>query len=229
MRITGVNITLVRSESISASPTPLSTCDFAFQNLAYGGRVKDTDCPFINSSFPQGAEFFGQVDTSAVLIVYGLGKARSNISADAIDEGILNWLANNAEKMDNLLLSRGFIVGIDPSLVTVQVSSPSPAISYLQIFLVVLTGFLALAAWILQSFCTSAPWGSSLFVNLVFTTQSTPQPVKRSTYIHKVPKVELLETTEKTWITIGEATIREEGCQLNSHISTVVEHEVSRK
>jgi len=122
IRISAVNITLLRSETLSQPIQPFEDCDFSFQNEAEGGRVSDTDC--IGSDGGLGKKnwgFLGQVDTSAVLIMYGLGDGRANVSATALNQETYEWSMRNSERMDELLVARGFVVGVDPGLVTLQV------------------------------------------------------------------------------------------------------------
>jgi hypothetical protein len=40
------------------------------------------------------------------------------------------------ERIENLLLARGFMLGLNPELVTVETSKLQPAMSYLQMLLV---------------------------------------------------------------------------------------------
>ena len=122
IRISAVNITLIRSETIEKAPVPFESCDASFQNEAVGGRVTDTDCLGSDPTMPN-PHFFGQVDTSAVLILYGFGDGRSNVSSIAFDQRSQLWLNKNSDRIDQLLVSRGFTVSIDPALVTIKVSS----------------------------------------------------------------------------------------------------------
>ncbi|KAF2470529.1 uncharacterized protein BDR25DRAFT_314705 [Lindgomyces ingoldianus] len=87
-------------------------------NEAEGGRVTDTDCA--GRVVKPEPRFYGQVNTSAVLIVNGLGDGRSNISSSALDQSHFLWLQENSPAMDDLLVSRGFIVSVDPALVTLK-------------------------------------------------------------------------------------------------------------
>jgi hypothetical protein len=67
-------------------------------------------------------------------------------------------------------LSRGYALGLDPELVTVEYTTATPGISYLQLFMVLLAAMLAVAGWFSLWFCTSSHWSSSFLVNLLATT-----------------------------------------------------------
>ena len=121
IRISAVNITLIRSETIEKAPVPFESCDASFQNEAAGGRLTETDCLGSDPTIPN-PRFFGQVDTSAVLILYGFGDGRSNASSIAYDQRSQLWMNKNSDRIDRLLVSRGFTVSIDPALVTLNVS-----------------------------------------------------------------------------------------------------------
>jgi hypothetical protein len=183
LRIITTNITLIRSETLPSSRTPIpfnkTACSANFMNVAYGGRVTETDCTaggsppagagLTNSSVP--AHFFGQVDTAAVLILYGLGDGRSNLSAAALDETVWEWATGSAAgRMDALLLARGFAVSVDPALVTVTFTGVVPAAAWLQIALVLLAAGMAAAAWAGLACSAGNHWASTLFWNLVETT-----------------------------------------------------------
>jgi hypothetical protein len=171
LRLSVVNITLIRSEKLEEAPVPFESCGKSFQNTAYGGKLTDTDCAGSNAGIaPSDVRFYGQVDTSAVLILNGLGDGGSNISSKALDQKVFEWSLVFSERMDNLLLSRGFIVSIDPALVNVELSILKPAISYLQILLVVFAPLLCLVNWVLLLAFASLHWSSSLLANLVATT-----------------------------------------------------------
>ncbi|KAF2428982.1 hypothetical protein EJ08DRAFT_574982, partial [Tothia fuscella] len=167
LRVSSVNITLIRSETIATAPTPFETCDISFMNVAYGGKLTDTDC--IAGPRESKPQFFGQVDTSAVLIFSGLGDGRSNISAKALDQDAWEWYESNTGYMDDLLIARGFIISVDPSLVTLSTSVLRPAISYLQLLLVLVAVALAFASYCSLRFFATAHWASSLFANVVST------------------------------------------------------------
>jgi hypothetical protein len=106
----------VRSETIGEEPTPFEDCSLgSWQNEMFGGKVTKTDCGVGENS--PNAKFFGQTDTAAVLIAYGLGKAISNISSESLNDAAFTWVANSASFMQDLLIARAFVVSVDPALV----------------------------------------------------------------------------------------------------------------
>lgn len=196
IRVSITNITLIRSENIPVAPTPFKLCDTTFMNVVYGGVVEDTDCSTAKQGQP--TQFWGQVDTSAVLIMNGLGDGRSNISALAVDESVMQWSEKNYAYMDDLLISRGFVLSIDPSLVTVNVSILRPAISYLQIFLVVIAALFALISYLLTRFLATSHWTSSLLAILLAPTNKKNEP----SYIDPVPDIRLMKSSSGALITV---------------------------
>lgn len=196
VRVSVTNITLIRSENIDVAPTPFKPCGTTFMNVAYGGVVEDTDCSTAKQGQP--TQFWGQVDTSAVLIMTGLGDGRSNVSALAVDESVIQWSEKNYAYMDDLLIARGFVLSVDPSLVTVNVSILRPAISYLQIFLVVIAALLALISYFLTRFLTTSHWTSSLLAILLATTDKKNEPG----YIDPVPDIKLMKGPSGALITV---------------------------
>ncbi|TVY67351.1 hypothetical protein LSUE1_G010046 [Lachnellula suecica] len=202
LRITTTNITVIRSETIPTAPIPFAPCDISIQNIAYGGVLSDTDCATATEPDGQPKQFFGQVDTSAVLILYGLGDGRSNLSALALDETVYEWTIANSERMDNLLLARGYIVSINASLVTVEMSVLKPAISYLQLFLVLLAIVVYGIAWLSLKLLATSHWSSSLLLNLLAPMGKAPG------YLYPVPAIKLWEAEAGTFIAVGESVLR---------------------
>ncbi|TVY40962.1 hypothetical protein LSUB1_G003500 [Lachnellula subtilissima] len=203
LRITLTNITVVRSEDIPVAPTPFALCDAAYSNVAYGGVVSGTDCVLATLGRP--IQFFGQVDTSAVLILNGLGDGRSNLSAVALDETIYEWASMNSERMDDLLLARGYIVSIDPSLVTVERGVLKPAISYLQMFLCLLALVLFGMAWLSLKLLTTSHWSSSLLLNILAPMNNRSGAPG---YVYSVPDILLQETGAGKHVAVNGSLIR---------------------
>jgi len=180
LRFATSEILLIRSETLSPSrvPTPFNNqaCPASFMNIAYGGRVTGTDCRIAETNLDWAksknkstqARFFGQVDTSAVLLLTGLGDGQSNRSADALDETIQQWLywPPVLNRLNSLLLARGFAVGVDASLVTVTETSLIPAASWLQFTLVFLAVTLALVLWVVVTCLPTDQWSHTLLWNL---------------------------------------------------------------
>lgn len=216
LRISAVNITLIRSETLPTAVVPFEDCDRSYQNEAEGGRVYDTDCVATDGVLNQeDFGFMGQVDTSAVLIIYGGGDGRSNISSKALDQSTFVWLQNNLDRMDELLLSRGFIVSIDPALVTLATTYLTPAISYLQLMLIVVAVVLAPIGWfILQQFA-SPYWANSLLSNMLHTVRAPgTADTKAPGYIWNTPDIQLWDTSSQGAITVGNAFLKTEGAQV---------------
>jgi len=203
LRISVTNITVVRSENIAVAPVPFAPCDTSYMNIAYGGVVSDTDCA-VATGRARPQQFFGQVDTSAVLILNGLGDGRSNISGLALDEKVYEWAAENSQRMDDLLMARGFIVSIDPALVMVQMSILKPAISYLQMFLVLLAVVLYAIAWLSLKFSATSHWSSSLLLDLLSLNANKKEPG----YVYPVPDIRLLKTEAGSFIAVNNSALR---------------------
>jgi hypothetical protein len=160
----GNNITLLRSESIDNAVEPFEPCDLSsYQNEAFGGKVKRTDCVGVDMKTNATTNsFLGQVDTAAMLIIYGGGNSKSNISAKAFDEGIATWLTDMDDRINSLLVARAYVASIDPALVTVTVKKLVVAMSGLQLFLTAFAGLLAILAWLGLIMCTDSPWSNTL-------------------------------------------------------------------
>jgi hypothetical protein len=210
IRVVFVNITLIRSEDILEAPIPFETCDNTFENVAYGGRVTDTDCTMARKNSPR--LFQGQLDTSAVTIVYGLGDGRSNVSAQALNQTTWEWINKNSERMNDLLISRGFIVSINSSLVTVEVSTLRPAISFLQISLCLLAGLFAGLAWLCLYLFAPSQWSNTLLSNILAAT-AMPDDIKAHDpgYILDVPEIVLEKTGSRYAILVDNQAIKLEG------------------
>jgi hypothetical protein len=207
IRVSLVNITLIRSETLTVPPTPFEACDTTFQNVAYAGVVADTDCA--GATLGKGSRFYGQVDTSAVLIMYGLGDGRSNISSIALDDKIYEWFIESSGRMDDLLVSRGFIVSVNASLVTLEENVLMPAISYLQVFLVLVAAFLAALWCICLRLSSSSHWSSSLLSNLLTPAgMADDKKNKGPGYINPVPEIRLQKTGSRMAITVNNATLK---------------------
>lgn len=201
-RYTGVNITLLRSETIDQAPVPYEPCSSpAFQNEAIGGKVIDTDCIGSARRGLNGTDgwvpSFGQVDSSAVLHITGLDSAPFENSKAAFNPEFQPWLERNIFKMQDLLLSRGYVLGLDPGLVEVQLAVTTPGISYLQIFMVLLAAVFAVVSWGGLVFFASGHWSSSFLVNLVLTTMATKGKAERA-FVCEIPEIRLETRDGKT-------------------------------
>ncbi|QKD57015.1 uncharacterized protein FOBCDRAFT_227550 [Fusarium oxysporum Fo47] len=193
--ITTTNITLIRSETLSDAPKPIEKCERSnFQNEAFGGKITRTDCA--GSRPARGKpEFFGQVDTAVVMVAYGLGNGRSNISAQSLNNDVLTWVRNNSETLESLLVARAYTVSIDPSLVQITVDKLTVAMSRLQVVLSCLALLLAIVLWLGLMIFADAHWASSLMANLINTT-SEPRKTKPG-YMLRTPDVALQSGGQK--------------------------------
>lgn len=200
LSIATTNITLIRSEDLAKAPVPFEECKRAnFQNEAFGGRVIQTDCA--GSPPASGVPgFFGQVDTAAVMITPGLGATRSNISAVSLDNDALDWLRENSETIESLLVARAYSSSIDPTLVQISVEKLMVAMSRLQLALSCLALFLALVGWLGLMTLADSHWASTLFANLIHTT-SEPSKVNPG-YITRSPNLSLVPAGKKRMLAV---------------------------
>jgi hypothetical protein len=172
-RASVVNITLVRSDELSEPVIPFEPCDKFYSNIALGGKVRETDCYTSDLGNPNqdGHRFWGQVDTSAVLILNGvLGEGRFNYSDKALNQQAFEWVVNNDARLSELVLSRGGILALGSGKVLVEIATLQPAISRLQVVLIVMCAVLAGLSWLGLAFLAKAHYSSSLLANLIATT-----------------------------------------------------------
>jgi len=201
-RDTTVKIDLLRSD-IDFLPEPVQPaedCDIYYMNEAHGGRLDGTNprnC--IGRNTGVGSEdkgrFFGQVDASAVFLADNLGDGTSNISAVALNQQSYEWLVEHEERITSLLLSRGLILGLDPSLVTVEISTVKPAISFLQTVMVLAAVLMFAVSWACLFFFGEDHFTSSLLANLVATTGADHTSSSRApAYVRNMPEIKLKDT-----------------------------------
>lgn len=180
LRFSKTTITLLYSETLTHIPKPfITTCAANFMNLAYGGQPpSDTDCYVGESDLPATSptktpktapRFFGQVDTSAVFILTGLGNGRSDRSANALDQTVMEWVSTPAvdARINELLAARAFAVSVDPRLVQVTLAEAMAAASWLQMTFVIAVAVVAVLAAVALSTWAGEAWGHSLLWNLV--------------------------------------------------------------
>ncbi|RSM18147.1 hypothetical protein CDV31_003069 [Fusarium ambrosium] len=202
--ITSTNITLIRSETISKAPSPLEKCDQgSFQNEAFGGKVTQSDCAASVNENTRSNMFFGQVDTAAVLIAYGLGNGRSNVSSESLDEKVLSWTENMSETLERLLVARAYIVSVNPALVTISVQKLMVAMSYLQLLLSILAAVLAGAAWLALSFLADTYWSNTFLASVMHTTLQWGGKKPRPGYVHNPPNVEVQKAGNGDFIAVA--------------------------
>jgi hypothetical protein len=195
-----VNITLVRSDELPEPVVPVEPCDRFYSNIALGGKVRETDC--YTSQLVVGEQsdhrFWGQLDTSAFLILNGvMGEGRFNYSDKALNQQAWEWLNANDARLSDLVLSRGMMLALGPSTVMVEVSSIQPAISRLQILLIAICAILAGGSWLCLIFFAKAHYSSSLLANLIATTMRTTdgEDTKSSKpqYLVSCPEIKLTQ------------------------------------
>lgn len=166
-----VNVTLVHSETLQRAPEPFDSCDTWYRNEATGGKVRNSNCMLATRAPGKSSRFLGQVDTSTVFVLSDtLGHRRANTSASALNETAWTWLQANGEAIDNLVLSRGYILGGNQGAVTVEITTNKPAASIVQLVLVVLPFAFAAVAVVLVMVGATYHYRSSFLVNVVATT-----------------------------------------------------------
>lgn len=201
--ITSTNITLIRSETIRSPPSPLEECDRrSFQNEAFGGKVTQTDCA-ASKIADNSNVFFGQVDTAAVLIAYGLGNSRSNLSLESFDDDVLSWTANMSATVESLLVARAYIVSVDPALVTISIEKLIVAMSGLQLLLSILAVILAGIAWLALSFFANPYWSNTFLASVIYTTSEWSGKKPRLGYVHNPPSVEVLPKRDGNYVAVA--------------------------
>lgn len=149
----------------------------------------------------------------------------------------MEWVINNEEKIDQLVLSRGGILGLSPSLVTVEISKVQAAISYLQILLVAICALLAGISWLCLLFFASSHYSSSLLANLIATTMviSDGDDTKggKPKYLTRCPEIMLTQEKDpKAAMVTATGTFRHvsfEGPRASEHLiaDNVKDHGIS--
>jgi hypothetical protein len=198
VRVSSVNVTLVRSDTLPAPVEPVGPCSHYNQTLSLYGPSTVSGCQSVysgdNGQGPTNHQFLGRVDMAAVFVLNGfLGSSDAANSTGALNADALAWLRKHGARLDDLLLARGYIAAVDPSLVTIAVSSARPGMSYLQLLLVALAGAVALLSYAIVSKFTTGHYKSSLLANLVATTADEQQPEQsqKPRYLRHVPDITL--------------------------------------
>lgn len=208
-RASVVNITLIRSDELPEPVAPFEPCDKFYSNVALGGKVRESDCSSagIGNVTQKDHRFFGQVDTSAFLILNGImGEGRFNYSDKALNQEAFEWAVNNDQRLSDLVLSRGAMLSLSPNLVMVEISTLTPAISNLQIVLIAICAVLAAVSWLCLIFLAKGHYSSSLLGNLIATTMTTidGEDVKSGDpkYLVRCPEIMLThESSSRTAMT----------------------------
>ncbi|KAF3481848.1 uncharacterized protein GIQ15_04607 [Arthroderma uncinatum] len=198
-RISLVNITIIRSETLPEPVKPFEPCDRYYHNRATGGKVYGTSCYEQTDMNNTGARFFGQLDSSSVLIIGStLGDGSTNLSSKALNQNGYEWIAKNEGKLENLVLSRGYIMAIDPSLVGLEISKVQAAMSPLQVLLVILPIVFCAIIWGLLWRLAESHYASSLLANLYATTNVGDTNTSADPgYIYKMPDINFIKKDGK--------------------------------
>lgn len=209
LRILDVTIELVRSETIPEPVKPAVPCDLWNVNQATGGRVRWNDCYKSLVVNQTDAGFLGQIDTSAVAIIVDvLGDGKNDTNVVAFNKTGENWYIFNRTWIEQLLLSRAFLLGGDASTVDVLVHHNEAALSYLQILLILLPFVFALTAFTLMLKDKPGYYKSSLFASLATTTHldEKDRPCETVGYFRHPPNLILQKSTEHVRIGMEDGT-----------------------
>jgi hypothetical protein len=200
LRLIYTNITLIRSETL---PNPImpyggsADCPNFFSNVATGGRVRSTDC-YKSIGNQTDARFLGQLDASAVFIHTDvLGDGRQSVSAAALNQTGVDWYLRNSPHIDDLLIARGLILGGDRDAVPLAVQVLQPAISYLQLLLLLLSAVVAIVVMVLVKVGESTGYYTNSFLSAVCATmhidgRDGTTSCTKAGYLHKPPEIELV-------------------------------------
>lgn len=199
-QVQAANLTLVRSETIPAAsaPQPFESCDGYFINEATGGTVKSTTCgKYDRDPKPGQKGFRGEIDTASTFVLTKtLGKTGANTSAAGLNQTSWEWLQANDHTIDAVVLSRGYILGVDPQAVVIRITTSEAAVSILQPILAVLPVVLAAVVWIMVRLTTTDHYQASLFSNLIATTTHTEDvdDCHKPGYMRAPPEIVLEES-----------------------------------
>jgi len=199
LRLIYTNITLIRSETLPNPVTQFgsSPCPNFSTNLATGGTVRSNDC-YKSIGNQTDSRFLGQLDASAVLILTEvLGDGRQSTFAAALNQTGVDWYKHNAPHIDDLLIARGLILGGDRAAVPLAVQIREPAISYLQLLLVLLAATLGIAVMVVIVVCESTGYYKNSFLAAVCATMHIDGRVGATTcdhvgYLHNPPEINLV-------------------------------------
>ncbi|PPQ72762.1 hypothetical protein CVT26_003145 [Gymnopilus dilepis] len=195
LRFVSTTISLLRSEIVFDPPKPLSTCDQPYSNIATGGVVNSVNCysAYLSNVTDQSqgsSRFLGTIDTSSVVILSGiLGDGTKNTSDSALDPEGIAWYSENTDKVDQLLLSRGLILGGERADVKVNVQHNEAAISYLQLLLILLPPFFAIVILAITFRQPMSYYNSSFFAAVCATTHVANTSCEKVGNIHQPPDI----------------------------------------
>ncbi|TFK31131.1 hypothetical protein BDQ12DRAFT_694521 [Crucibulum laeve] len=184
LRISFTNITLIRSESLAEEVKPLAPCDYYYTNIATGGKVRSSKCRNWGDVNQTGAHLLGQIDTSSSMVLTDiLGDGGTSNSTSALNQTGLEWYASKQNHIDQVLLSRSLILGGDPTTVDVSVKHDQPALSYLQVLLILLPILFFVVTFILMLRDKPGYFKSSFLAAVCATTHVGNGSCHRSNYL----------------------------------------------
>lgn len=199
-QILDANITLINSESVDQVPVPFEDCDTWYRNDAFGGVVGGTNCYVAMRLDGRTTVFQGEVDTMAVFVLEGtLGRKRASTAADALDHDAWRWIQEHDTELENLVLSRAYIVAGNAAAVMVDVNILRPAVSILQLLLVLLPVVTCAMSWGVVVGWVGWHYQSSLFSNVITTTHEGYDGEKPG-YISKPPKLVIVRGGGKVYL-----------------------------
>ncbi|KAF8961965.1 hypothetical protein BDZ97DRAFT_1165956 [Flammula alnicola] len=203
LRFVSTTIAVIRSEVLFHEPTPFAPCNLVYRNIATGGVVRSTNCydaaAAENQSVPATGGFLGQIDTSSVVIMSDiLGDGTTNTSVAVLNQTGIDWYNNVTDHIDQLLISRGLILGGNRPDVMVDVQHTEAAISHLQLLLTLLPVLLALLV-LGTTFRQPMSYFKNSFMAAVFATTHVSSPkCSKIGYMRSPPEVTLKVSREHT-------------------------------
>lgn len=191
-QILDANLTLINSETIDTPPTPFGDCDTWYRNEAYGGVVSATNCFDAMRAPGKTSLFQGEADTMSVFLLQGtLGKKRATTAADALNDVAWQWIQDHDSELERLVLSRAYILAGKPRLVKIEVTTLVPALSVLQLILVLLPLVAFAVSWGVVFGWVGWHYQASLFSNLITTTHDG-YVTEKPDYMTKPPKMRIV-------------------------------------
>jgi len=215
LRYSSFSITLLRSDELQDEVRGWEPCDKFYQNEAAGGRVYQTNC-YASSGNQTNARFLGEVDASATVVMAGtLGVGHYNTTSQVLDATAWEWLTRNSSDTLEYLTARAFVI-VDPSLVKIELSDVSMALSWLQLLLVCLPVILACIVWLIMKFSAAKSYSSTLFWSLCKSAAAVggePSGMKsgslREEYVTNPPEIQILDSRHGAMeINMNDATFR---------------------
>ena len=207
MRFISTNTTIIRSEILAEESTPFEPCPgVVYRNIATGGETIGSTCngaDSTNQTLPLNKKLFlGQIDTSTVgLFTNFLGDGSSNLSVFALTDTGLDWINQQQNLMDDLIISRAMLLGGNSSAVTVDVGYTVAAISGLQLLLCILPCVLAIFIWWFTRAKAMSYYQNSFLAAVLVTTHTTTVPYEELGYIRSMPEITL--QTKGRRVTLG--------------------------